>query len=600
VSPSPLDAWTEVPAAGVRWWVTPELRETLIGPAGLRMDDWLREGRATVVKQGPHRVVWRVQLADGQIIYVKHNLLPDVRAWLRQLVRPSKSRMEFDRAVAVASRGVPTVEPLALGERRTILGACDSYLVTRALENTETLNSFLASTLAPMPAPRHSRIRKRLATAIGEFVARLHDAGIRHDDLHAANILVRLSDTDDIKLFLIDLNAVRLSPALDWQTSRDNLVLVARWFAPRVSRADRLRFWRAYYQARKFGAWPRGSHGHREHFVKAGEVERCALESTLTFWKNRDPRCFRSNKYFRRIRWPGVIGHAVADFDAHELAAFLADPDAPFRQPGIKLYKDSRGSTVAEIDCVHAGTQRSFIYKRFRVGSWTDPLASLVRPSPALRSWKFGHGFRERCLPTARPLMVLHRAKAGMHREAYLLTEKIDNALDLHRFASHLATMPPEQSRPRIRIAVDAVARALRHLHHWRLSHRDLKATNLIISLDLDRPLAPFLPVDAVAPGVPIPSLLPLPAWPVWFIDLAGVRQHTRLPRSRRIQNLARLHASFHQSRQLTRTDKLRFLRRYLLWNLVGKGGWKSWWKAIEEATTRKVARNRRRGRVLT
>jgi hypothetical protein len=86
----------------------------------------------------------------------------------------------------------------------------------------------------------------------------------------------------------------------------------------------------------------------------------------------------------------------------------------------------------------------------------------------------------------------------------------------------------------------------------------------------------------------------------MWFIDLAGVRQHARLPRSRRIQNLARLHASFHQSRQLTRTDKLRFLRRYLLWNLVGKGAWKKWWKAIEEATARKVARNRQRGRVLT
>jgi hypothetical protein len=95
------------------------------------------------------------------------------------------------------------------------------------------------------------------------------------------------------------------------------------------------------------------------------------------------------------------------------------------------------------------------------------------------------------------------------------------------------------------------------------------------------------------------PNLLPLPRSPVWFIDLAGVTLHTRLSRSRRVQNLMRLHASFHDHLAITRTDKLRFLRIYLLWNLVGRGAWKKWWRAIDLATQRKVANNSRRGSYL-
>jgi hypothetical protein len=277
----------------------------------------------------------------------------------------------------------------------------------------------------------------------------------------------------------------------------------------------------------------------------------------------------------------------------------LANPDGPFCQPGVRVIKDSRSSTVAELECVMNGKPRRLILKRFRVADWTDPLASLLRPSPSMRSWLFGQAFRERCLPTARPLAVLHRVHAGMVREGYLLAEKIENAVDLHDFVAHLAELPTGQAQRLLRLALDAVARAIRRLHHCRLSHRDLKATNLLIAPNLDSPPLPFLHVDAVTPGAPMPNHLPLPASPVWFLDLSGVTRHGRLSRARRVQNLARLNASFHQSPALTRTDRLRFLRAYLLWNLVGRGAWKNWWKAIDRATGRKRARNFRHGRAL-
>ena len=85
----------------------------------------------------------------------------------------------------------------------------------------------------------------------------------------------------------------------------------------------------------------------------------------------------------------------------------------------------------------------------------------------------------------------------------------------------------------------------------------------------------------------------------VWLIDLVGVTPQRKLSRRRRVQNLARLHASFHRSRSLTRTDKLRFLRIYLQWGLLGRQGWKSWWQQLCTATESKIQRNARNRRPL-
>jgi hypothetical protein len=263
------------------------------------------------------------------------------------------------------------------------------------------------------------------------------------------------------------------------------------------------------------------------------------------------------------------------------------------------LLKDSRSSTVAEFELPTAQGPSRVIYKRFCVTHWSDGWAALVRRSPALRSWQLGHGFRERCLPTARPLLVLHRRKYGLKREAYLLAEKVENAVDLHGFLAQLAPLSESERRARRQWCIAAVARAVRQLHRCRLSHRDLKAANLLVTAAADVADSPYRPETPSSPRAPLSSLLPLPASSVWFIDLVGVRLVARLSHRRRVQNLARLNASFHQSPALTRTDRLRFLRAYLVWNLHGRGAWKKWWRAIALATAAKAARNARSGRVL-
>jgi tRNA A-37 threonylcarbamoyl transferase component Bud32 len=575
-----------VQAGDVCWHVVPECRAQLLGPAGLRLDEWLGNGQAVVVKHGPHRTVYRVSL-PGLRCYVKHYRLSDLRSRLRQLVRPSKARSECRRAVAVAGRDVPTVGPLAFGERTAGLRPGDSFLITRSLDDTEPLSVFMEKTFPGLDPALQGRLRQRLARELARLIARMHEAGMVHVDLHPANLLLGLTPDDRPRLHVIDLHAVRLGARLDWPASRANLVVLNRWFLLRVSRSDRLRFWHAYLRARGMEVDPAARR-------LARDLERQTWRSNWHFWRNRDRRCRVTNRYYCRLRGAGVSGYAVTDLDRAALDGLLADADGPFRRPGAVLLKDSRSSTVAELDLPVGGRLTRVIYKRFRLTAWSDPWTALVRLTPAQRSWTYGHGLRERGLPTARPLAVFHRRRLGLAREGYLLTEKVQGAVDLHGFVARLDALPPAERRAGLHRLIDEVARLVRGLHQRRLSHRDLKAANILVrggAAPTPDERADAAALDALARGGGFLGL--------WLIDLVGVKNYRRLRRARRVQNLARLNASFCHTAALSRADRLRFLRVYLQWGLRGRSTWKRWWREVAEATRLKIARNRRSGRPL-
>ncbi|HWG45933.1 MAG TPA: lipopolysaccharide kinase InaA family protein [Gemmataceae bacterium] len=558
-------------AGGIRWQIQPGM-EPLFGSDGLRLDEWLAAGQARVIKHGPHRTVYHVVLPELDF-YLKHNRLADCRAWLRQLVRPSKARSEYEHTLAVAARQVPTMEPLAIGETCRGAGPRCSFLITRALPETRPLNSFLESTLPQWPAPRRTHMRQRLAVALGQLLARMHDAGITHHDLHPGNLLLRLDADDRPELFLIDLHAIHLGAPLSWRARRANLIVLNRWFTLRSERTDRLRCWLVYCDKCDILC------AKIDTRRAACDLERGTLTSNLHFWRGLDGRCRRVNRHFRRVHGADITGHAAADLAPEVLAPLLADPNAPFEQTNALVLKKSASSAVIELDLPGPEGPRRVIYKRFAVTRWRDPWTALIRPAPALRSYVMGHGLLLRCLPTPRPLAVWHRSRHGMLHEGYLITEKVPDALDLRQFVDHLDTLTDEERRTFLRRLIDQVACLIGMLHQRRLSHRDLKAANVLVS-----------GVSTLAAGGEAR---------VCLIDLVGVRRPLKLRRSRRVQNLARLNTSFLNHPSLTRTDRLRFLRVYLRWGLRGRIGWKRWWRQLEEATANKVRRNLRNGRPL-
>jgi hypothetical protein len=130
-------------------------------------------------------------------------------------------------------------------------------------------------------------------------------------------------------------------------------------------------------------------------------------------------------------------------------------------------------------------------------------------------------------------------------------------------------------------------------LHQRELSHRDLKAANILVR----RGDAP--PGEPSAYSQDIQNLLYMPESAIWLIDLVGVENFRELSMGRKVQNLSRLNASFHDCAGITRTDRLRFLFTYLHCGALGRCDWKNWWKQVGKATQKKVRRNRRLGKQL-
>jgi serine/threonine protein kinase len=404
------------------------------------------------------------------------------------------------------------------------------------------------------------------------LLAAMHDTGIAHHDPHPGNLLLRLDGTDQPELFLIDLHAVRLGAPLSWRARRANLILFNRWFALRAERTDRLRFWRTY------AAMTMHCHSSILNDPQSiADLERRTLASNLRFWRGMDRRCLGGNRHFRRVRGADTIGHTVADVSGEVLAPLLANPDAPFERPDAVVLKKSPSSAVIEFDLPSPHGPCRVVYKRFAVTRWCDPWTALFRPTPALRSYVMGHTLLLRRLPTPRPLAVWHRYRRGLPHEGYLLSEKVADAVNLRSFVDGLHALPAAECRRQLRALIDRLAHLLATLHQRRLSHRDLKAANVLVGVEHD--------------GA---------ALRIHFIDLVGVRRLRRLRRARRVQNLARLNASFLDDPRLTRADRLRFLRVYLRWGLRGRFGWKRWWRQIEQATANKVRRNQRNGRPLS
>jgi hypothetical protein len=294
----------------------------------------------------------------------------------------------------------------------------------------------------------------------------------------------------------------------------------------------------------------------------ARELETTTEASNLRFWTARTARYRSDNRDSRRVRGPAAAGYAVRDLPDDILRGWLADPDSPFAR--ARLLKDSRTSTVAELTIDTPTGPRAVVYKRFNLKSPVGVVKNLFRPSPALRSWITGNSVRDRGLPTARPLAQFHRTRFGVPLTGYAVFDRVPDAPGLPEAVA---------ARPgAVRTWADRLGRLVRTMHARQVSHRDLKAPNVLMTA-ADEPV---------------------------LIDLVGVETGRPVPESIRVRDLARLNASFLGSRHVSRGDRLRCLRAYLGWGLHGRGDWKSWWRRVDEATREKADRNYRVGRPLT
>lgn len=554
---------------GLDWHVTPD-GETLLPPSGeWSLANWLATQRARAVKKGQRRAVFAVEL-DGRVFFVQHDRQISLLRAVANLFRGSSARRKWRSATEASRRGVATARPVAWAERRRGGLVWESLFATEAIDDAVALDRFVEESLAALAEPQRRLARRRLVERLAMCVAALHEAGVAHNDFHAGNMLVRATGAAGPmapEIYLIDLEHVRFSRALDWPSSRNMLVVLhAEWFR-RSSVAERWRFWRTYLAARPGLVVP-----DRDTVVR--QLDWGAREHSRRIDRGRDRRAMRTNRDFQLIHDHRGELHAVADLPPAAAETLLDQPEQLMQEYLHRPVKISHSSVVVRAVLALDSGPVGVAYKRYRPRSVWKSICGRFRRSGAVRAWRLGHAMLTRGVDAARPLAVCQPRRTPRRGESYLATEWIEGSENLHLWAWRSSALETSQRLRLAALCAVSLGRLLGTMHAARISHRDLKGSNVLVS----------------GCGQTVRT---------WLIDADGVRIHRRLAARRRAADLARLAASVEAHSWVTRSIRYRFLQAYALQFPRGEVDCRALWRAVAVRAGRIVGRKRRQGKPL-
>ena len=346
---------------------------------------------------------------------------------------------ERDGIQALTQAGIPTpalidAQPLAEGGH-SLLSTFLSHAST-LLEKWKTLSSQPPSSLEALA----------LLTPAFKLLGQTHAAGLSHDDLHFGNFL-HYNNT----LLLIDGDAVqRHAPPLPpKRAARDLAMLIAQ--LPRAWDTHLAPLLDAYHTTQQHPPTP-AQLQQALHHERNWRLRDYLAKST------RDCTLFAVQQNYQRFT-------AVLRSEATALGPILDNPDL-FIANGTLL---KRGNT-----CTVAHTTlntHKIVIKRYNLKNLRHSLSRLWRPSRAWHSWREAHRLTLFGIPTPTPLALIEERWGPLRRRAWLITAYC-NGTDL---LSHLSAETPPPSRE-----AAALLTLFTTLQHTRISHGDLKATNLL------------------------------------------------------------------------------------------------------------------------
>ena len=420
---------------------------------------WLADGRATLVKHGTNRLVYRIDSGD-ESLYIKRYRHRRGLARLAPLVRGSPARREWNKAIELSRRGIPTALPVALGEDLRAGIPSDSLLVTREIPARQSLDQFLQDEL-PQWITAHQRAARRwLVDALARLVAATHRAGVRHDDLHAGNILVNLdvarrletprranieeaatddaaTDASTTPLFLIDLPGVSFGRPLGRRASLASVVMLAAGLFAHSAPREHWRFWRTYLACRPDLSVENPRAVARQVVARVLDYQRALACS-------RDRRALATNRDFQRVETGRAVCYAAQELSPVDL------------ETALRAIEAGESETIAEVAI--ASRAPRLVVRRVPAARW--PWGWLEHP--ARRTWRLAQALASRGIAIGRPLAALVPRWYTSWRDGYLLFAPAAPDTPL---AEALARLEQGDSRQ----LAEACGAALGQLHRWQV-----------------------------------------------------------------------------------------------------------------------------------
>lgn len=288
-----------------------------------------------------------------------------------------------------------------------------------------------------------------------DLVFALHSRGLYQSDFHLDNLLIH-----DGQVFLIDLASVKVeqeNSPLSKQVSFENLAMLVVQFAPKQQQIliDKL----VRYFDKRSWVWNKVEQDTFQDFVHHAWLQRkklylkkCFRACTMTAYD----KTFSQQTAFQR----SFIDEVGPDF--------INNIDLLVKQG--ELLKDGNSATVVKVS--YAGKQ--LVIKRYNIKSFWHWLTRCYRPSRAAVSWRNGNLLELMGVATPKTLGFIEHRFGWLRKRAYLVCEYSDGQELIDVYQSRL---PTETELGQLKMIFSLLRR-------YKVSHGDLKASNLLITQD--------------------------------------------------------------------------------------------------------------------
>jgi tRNA A-37 threonylcarbamoyl transferase component Bud32 len=453
----------------------------------------------------------------------------------------SQPRNEWNILAKLYAAGIPAMQRVAYGERRTTGKPTAAFILIESVDMEHTLAHWMTGgPSASLCLDRKTRYR--LMSHVGRIVGRLNAHNIYWPDMHAKHIFaaplnhqwrLRLIDVERMQslpappafvqvLPFKNMDLIRLRESLlPMQLPYREFLYFVSGYSQEYAAAKKL----TRDQIRWFGD-PRHSYQIMEHRPRWNNS--CVLYRT---------QCFNGTVEFRvDSEFSDLL--AVTNLSSMD-TVFAFQSERTLAKPGLGPHRSRAEFSV--IDC--NGQLRRYYLKRYQHTPASERLRHIVESNPKRSAaWRERHFIKrlgEIGIPTMRVIAYGEEMRGIIEKRSFLITEEVSGE-SLEKLVARVCngeeTLPAHPERVDI---IHQLALLARMMHWRRLFHRDLYLSHVFLCRNPD--------------GKPVLHL----------IDLARMIEKPWRTERWRIKDLAALEYSSPYP-LITRTDRIRFLKSYL------------------------------------